>query len=128
MFEHHGYKRFLKNRAAAVSAVFLFFVCLVAVLAPLVTKHSYDEQNIDFRLIGPSWNFFMGTDSLGRDLYSRVIYGARASMSVGVITALVSLFFGTMYGSISGYSPVITMPSGQHRSKCCCSCTQRQQR
>lgn len=98
-----GLRRFLSNRAAVASAGFLLLVSLMAIFAPLVTTHSYEEQNLAARLASPSWTYWMGTDSLGRDLYSRIVYGARASMSVGIITALVSALFGTVYGAVSGY-------------------------
>lgn len=96
-------KRFLRNKAALVSAMFLAVVSLMALAAPLVTSRSYEEQDIEHRLSPPNSQFIMGTDSLGRDLYSRVVYGARASMAVGLITALVSVVIGTVYGAISGY-------------------------
>jgi oligopeptide transport system permease protein len=98
-----GYKRFLRNRAALVSFVFIGLVCVAALCAPLITRHSFEEQNIDQRLLGPTWQYLMGTDSLGRDLYSRIVYGARASMAVGIMTALVSMIVGTLYGAASGY-------------------------
>ena len=98
-----GFRRFSKNRAAVVSAIFLVFVTIMAVCAPLVTKHSFEEQNIAEHLKPPSAAYIMGTDSLGRDLYSRIVYGARASMAVGIMTALVSVLVGTLYGAVSGY-------------------------
>jgi oligopeptide transport system permease protein len=97
-------KRFLKNKAALFSALFVALVTFMALLAPWVTSQSYEEQNIEQRLTGPSQQHIMGTDSLGRDLYSRVVYGARASMAVGIATALVSLFVGTFIGAVSGYA------------------------
>lgn len=103
MIDMRGVKRFLRNRPAVVSLVFIAIVCTLAALAPYVTRYSFEEQNIDQRLLGPTWQYFMGTDSLGRDLYSRIIYGARASMSVGIVTALVSVIVGAVYGAISGY-------------------------
>lgn len=103
MIDYRGYRRFLKNRPAAASAAFLFFVCLMALAASFVTSRSYEEQNIDLRLVSPSWQYLMGTDSLGRDLYSRIVYGARASMAVGIVTAIVSVLVGAVYGAISGY-------------------------
>ncbi|MEW6057695.1 MAG: ABC transporter permease [Bdellovibrionota bacterium] len=96
-------QRFLKNRVAVGAAVFVLFVCLLAILAPYVTSYSFEEQNIEHRLFGPTAEHPMGTDSLGRDLFSRVLYGARVSMAVGIATALVSVLFGTFFGAVSGY-------------------------
>ena len=104
MFENKGLKRFLQNRPATISLAFLAFVSFCAIFAPFITRHSFEEQNIAQHLTGPSMNYIMGTDSLGRDLFSRIVYGARASMSVGIITALVSVIFGMVYGAVSGYA------------------------
>lgn len=104
ILDRKGFKRFMKNRAALASSLFLVFVTLMALCAPWVTKRSFEEQNIGAHLQPPSREYIMGTDSLGRDLYSRIIYGARASMAVGIMTALVSVLFGTLYGAISGYA------------------------
>jgi oligopeptide transport system permease protein len=92
-----------KRRLAAISLVLLAIVSLMALAAPWVTKYSYEEQNISQKLEGPSAAHWMGTDNLGRDLYSRVIYGARISLAVGVFTALFALVVGTLSGAIAGY-------------------------
>jgi oligopeptide transport system permease protein len=96
-------RRFLRNRAAVASLVFLGVVTALAILAPWVTRYSYEEQNIADRLLSPSINHWMGTDALGRDLFSRILYGARMSLSVGIISALISLAMGTVVGALSGY-------------------------
>src|SRR5581483_1557440 len=59
--------------------------------------------NIENRLASPSLHFLMGTDPLGRDLFSRVLVGARVSLTVGIITAFLSIFLGTIFGAIAGY-------------------------
>ncbi len=102
-FASKGFKRFLKNRAAAISLLFLLLISLLAVGAPVVTKYSYEEQNIEQKLQGPSAQHLMGTDTLGRDLYSRVLYGARVSLAVGIATALFALILGTFAGAAAGY-------------------------
>ena len=98
-----GWQRFKKNRFAVVSLIFLSLVSLMALFAPVVTHFSYKEQNISERLESPSPRHWAGTDTLGRDLYSRMIYGARISMTVGILTALVALALGTLAGSLAGY-------------------------
>lgn len=97
------FKKFAKNRGAVLSLVFLSVVSIGAVFAPQLTTRSYETQNIDEKLQGPSKTFWMGTDSLGRDLYSRVLYGARMSLAVGVLTAFFSLTFGTFIGAWAGF-------------------------
>jgi oligopeptide transport system permease protein len=96
-------KKFTRNRAATVSLIFILGVLLLAIFAPQITRFSYEEQVIADRLQGPSMVHWMGTDNLGRDLFSRIIYGARMSLSVGVFTALLALVVGTFFGAIAGY-------------------------
>ncbi len=91
------------NRLAKLSLAFLAFVSLMAVFAPAVTHFSYEEQNISEKLESPSGKHWMGTDTLGRDLYSRIVYGARMSLAVGILTALFALVLGTLTGATAGY-------------------------
>jgi oligopeptide transport system permease protein len=96
-------KAFLKSRMTTVSLIFVGGVCLLAVAAPFVTPFSYEEQNVDRVLLPPNSVNFMGTDSLGRDLYSRIIYGARVSVAIGIICSIVTLLIGAAYGAVAGY-------------------------
>lgn len=98
-----AYRRFVKNKAAVVSLWFLIFIALVGLFAEAVAPYSFDAQDVDRVLQPPSMQHWFGTDSLGRDLYSRVVYGARMSMSVGILTAIVSVIIGGIYGAISGW-------------------------
>lgn len=91
------------SRMAWLSLAFLAIVSAAAVFAPWVTTHRFDEQQIERQLEPPSGEHWMGTDSLGRDLYSRVVYGARTSLAVGVLTALFALILGTLTGAVAGY-------------------------
>jgi oligopeptide transport system permease protein len=93
----------MKKMKFVVSLVFLALISIMAVAAPWVTQHSFDEQNISRRLEAPSHDYWMGTDILGRDLYSRVVYGARASLAVGICTTLAALLLGTLTGATAGY-------------------------
>ena len=78
-------------------------ISLLAIFAPYVTHFSYQDQNILQRLEPPGAIHWMGTDTLGRDLYSRIIYGARMSLAVGIVTALFALTVGTLVGAAAGY-------------------------
>ena len=85
------------------SLVFILGVCLGSFLAPLISPYGpggLDEQRI---LESPGWSHWMGTDGLGRDLFTRILYGARVSITVGIGTAFIALLIGTVYGLISGY-------------------------
>lgn len=86
-----------------LSVVFLVFITILALFAPWVTRFSFEVQNIDQRLQTPNLIHWMGTDGLGRDLYSRIIYGARMSLAVGIFSALAALLLGTFFGAISGF-------------------------
>lgn len=98
-----AWKIFRRNRLAKWSLIFIVFITLLALFAPVVTKYSYEEQEIAHKLQTPSWEHWMGTDTLGRDLYSRIVYGARMSLAVGILTALMALVFGTIAGATAGY-------------------------
>ncbi|MFP6638136.1 MAG: ABC transporter permease [Nitrospinaceae bacterium] len=88
---------------AKLSAGFLLIISGLAVLAPWVAPYSYDTQDTLQTLVFPSVEHWMGTDRLGRDLLSRMIYGARVSLFIGVFTTLFALLIGTVYGAISAY-------------------------
>jgi oligopeptide transport system permease protein len=93
----------LSDPVVAVSLVFIVTVCMAGFLAPWIFPQGaggLEEKRI---LEGPSWTHWMGTDALGRDLMTRVTYGARVSMAVGLGTALIALLIGTAYGLISGF-------------------------
>ena len=98
-----GWRSFFKHRLATLSLGFLILVTSAALFAPVITHYSYEEQNVSEKLEGPSRNHWMGTDSLGRDLYSRIVYGAQVSLAVGVLTALFALVLGTITGAAAGY-------------------------
>ena len=98
-----GLRSFWRNRVALGSLVFLLFTGVVATFAPQLTRQSYEEQNIELLLSPPDSAHWMGTDSLGRDLTSRVLYGARLSLTVGVLTALFAFVLGTLTGAVAGY-------------------------
>jgi len=82
---------------------FLGVVFFSAIFAPWITPYSYETQDTLNTLATPSFSHLMGTDQLGRDLFSRLIYGARVSLFIGISTTLLALVIGTIYGSISGY-------------------------
>jgi len=83
----------------AVAAVFI----LAAVFAPLIATHDVTAQNLATRYAAPSAQHWFGTDALGRDVFSRVVYGARISLEVGITVVLVSSVIGTVVGSLAGF-------------------------
>jgi len=83
--------------------VIILLLCLTAVLASLISPYSPTEQNLDEGLTGPSKEHILGQDKLGRDILSRIIYGSRVSLKVGIFTVGISLIIGLMIGSIAGF-------------------------
>lgn len=98
-----SWKRLKKNRTALLSGAFILFVCTVALFADLFATHSFEEQFADKILEPPGSEFWLGADDLGRDMYSRIVYGSRMSLAVGLITAAISLVLGLIFGSAAGW-------------------------
>src|SRR5438105_1714460 len=98
-----AWERLKKNKVAVASGVTIVLVCVVAILAPVLAPYPFDEQYLDQVLAAPSHAHWLGTDSLGRDMLSRLIYGARVSMAVGIVTAFIALIIGTIVGSTAGW-------------------------
>lgn len=94
---------FKKNKRAIFGLVVLIIVFLLAILGPVFCPYSYDEQNMALRNASPSAAHWFGTDKMGRDIFVRILYGARISLGVGMVAALVNLVIGTIYGGIAGY-------------------------
>jgi len=78
-----------------------FFFC--AIFSPLITGHDPYEIDLDVKELAPSAHYIFGTDSLGRDIFSRVIFGTRISLKVGILAMTISLVIGTILGGLSGY-------------------------
>jgi oligopeptide transport system permease protein len=80
----------------------ILFMAVASAFGFSLSAYSYDQTSALY-LAGPSWQHWMGTDELGRDLFCRVVYGAKLSIAIGLTTALTAFVLGTIYGSISGY-------------------------
>jgi peptide/nickel transport system permease protein len=96
-------KKLLKNKFAVVGLTIIFLLISVAVLAPLISPYTPSEQNLSERLLKPSMEHLCGTDDLGRDIFTRMIYGSRISLIVGFISVLIILIIGTFLGIVSGF-------------------------
>ncbi|GAB4375765.1 MAG: ABC transporter permease subunit [Kiloniellaceae bacterium] len=97
--------RLFRNKAAVVSMVVLGVIALLAVFAPLLSPHAYDEIYWDRIQSPPDFAnaHWFGTDGNGRDMFIRVLYGARVSLAVGLLATTVSLVIGVTYGAVAGY-------------------------
>lgn len=98
-----AFSRFSRNPFAVASLAYLLLVILAAVFAPLVTTHSPDRIILGQQLLPPSPQHWMGTDESGRDEFARILYGARISLTIGVVAMLLSVTLGTIIGAISGF-------------------------
>jgi peptide/nickel transport system permease protein len=92
----------IHDKKALAGLILLTIFLIMAVLAPLIS--SYDPNAMDYEMMEPpSWTHLLGTDDLGRDLFSRIIYGARVSLFIGITPVAISLFIGVILGVVAGY-------------------------
>ena len=94
---------FKRNRMAMVGLGIVLFLIIIAVFAPVITPHDPYTMDLNLQLLGPSARFWLGTDKFGRDLLTRIIYGTRISLIIGLVPSLFSLLIGAIMGIISGY-------------------------
>ena len=101
---YFAWRRFAANKAAVLSGTVLATLILMAVFAPLITKTGYEAQDfLTQSLAFPSAEFWFGIDDLGRDFFSRIVYGARVSLTIGFTAALFSVVIGIPLGALAGY-------------------------
>ncbi len=93
----------LRNPLAVIGGLIIGLLILTAAFAPLIAPQSPLGQNLSSRLLPPSAEHWMGTDELGRDIFSRVVYGARITLVIVVLVAVISAPFGMILGAVSGY-------------------------
>ncbi|MCC6943895.1 MAG: ABC transporter permease [Thermomicrobiales bacterium] len=102
-FWSDAWRRLQKNKLAMIGLAALLVMAIVAIAAPLIAPYPYDQTNIDATRQPPSPEHWLGTDALGRDNLSRVIYGARISLVVGIVAQLMILAIGLPLGLMAGY-------------------------
>ena len=101
---HDAWCRLKDNKLAIGSLIFLVLLFFFAVCGPLFVQYSYEQQNLALGASRPGWDHLCGTDTLGRDMLVRIMYGGRVSLAVGICATVVSLTIGVLYGAVSGYS------------------------
>ena len=94
---------FREKPLGAIGLVLVVFLVLLAIFADLIAPYGFDEQNLEDSILGYSWKHLLGTDQMGRDLFSRVVYGARISLTVGFVCVAVSTTSAVLFGVVSGY-------------------------
>ena len=95
--------RLTRNKAAMLGGFILILLIISAVLAPWIAPYSYSYQDLNLGASPPSGEHLLGTDILGRDLLSRILYGARISLLVGFVATGVALVIGVSWGIVAGY-------------------------
>jgi peptide/nickel transport system permease protein len=105
------FKRLMRNRMAPPALIIIVGLILAAIFAPLIAPFHPSDQNFAHALTGPNTEHWAGTDQLGRDTFSRVVYGSRVSLQVGVIAVGISLIIGTSLGLVAGYAGVSLLDS-----------------
>lgn len=98
-----AWARFKKNKMALIGLAFLALMVVLAIAVPALSPYEYDSMDLAAKNAMPSWSHPMGTDKFGRDIFVRVMYGARISLSVGFSSAAICLVIGIIYGGIAGY-------------------------
>ena len=98
------WRRFRRNKLALFGLLFVLTITAVAVLAPVLTRYTYDGIKPADALQAPSRAHIMGTDTLGRDMLTRILYGARPMLIVGVTTQVVGVLLGVILGALGGYA------------------------
>lgn len=99
-----AWRRFRRNYLALYGLFFVIFIVAVALLAPILAPYPYLEVDLDHAIEEPSAAHWLGTDPLGRDMLSRIMYAARPMLMVGILTQVAALFIGVPLGIIAGYS------------------------
>jgi len=98
-----AWKRLRANKVAMGSLIVILLVFLAAIIGPMLSPYAYDQINKGSENLSPNAQHLFGTDSLGRDLFTRTMIGARISLSVGIVAALMISVIGILYGAISGF-------------------------
>jgi len=98
-----GWRSFKKNKVSLIGAGIVIFFILLAIAGPYIAPQGINEQNFAKRLLAPSSEHWFGTDDFGRDIFSRIIHGARISLWVGFFSVILSVIIGSLLGIIAGY-------------------------
>jgi oligopeptide transport system permease protein len=102
-YRQDAWRRLKKNKLAMIGLYTISLIILIALTGPWISAASYSDQNLIQTNQSPSAEHWFGTDNLGRDLFIRVLYGARISLSIGIVASLLNLTIGVVYGGIAGF-------------------------
>lgn len=100
---NRAWAKFKRNRIAMLGLGIVLLFVMLAVLAPLLASHDPFQTSFTTIRKAPSASYWLGTDELGRDIFSRMVYGARASLMAGLVSVLIALIVGVPFGLAAGY-------------------------
>jgi len=100
---HEMWRRICRNKLAVFGMVWMAIVVICAIFADVIAPYGFDDQNVSVMLTPPCWEYPLGTDNLGRDILSRLIYGSRVSLSIGIIVTAISIIISIIIGMVAGY-------------------------
>ncbi|MEZ5277473.1 MAG: ABC transporter permease [Opitutaceae bacterium] len=98
-----AWHRLRKNHLSVFGGAVILVLSAVCLLVPFLISNGYQEQNLELGASAPSWQHWLGTDTLGRDMFARILYGGRISLAVGLSATFVSLTIGVVYGAVAGF-------------------------
>ncbi|MGV8147165.1 MAG: ABC transporter permease [Alkaliphilus sp.] len=99
-----AWRRLLRDKTSMVGLYIICFLVFIAIFAPLLSPyHPIEDFNLSRALEGPSWDHWFGTDWMGRDIFTRVLYGSRISLTIGLASRVVTLSLGITLGALAGY-------------------------
>lgn len=99
-----AFDRLKSNKLSLFSSIFILSLILMAILTPFIAPYDYASQDLNLGPSGPSPEHLLGTDTLGRDLLTRMMYGSRISLMVGFLATTVALFIGVLWGAVAGFA------------------------
>jgi peptide/nickel transport system permease protein len=96
-------RRFAKNKAAVLGFAVILVMVICSLFPAVIAPYGYDDQQLSRRFVSPGKEYLFGTDEFGRDIFSRVVYGCRISLSIGLISVTISCLLGIILGCVAGY-------------------------
>jgi len=99
-----AFERMISNKISLCGGVYILLLVILAILTPLIAPYDYAYQDLFLGAVGPSQEHLLGTDPLGRDLLTRMMYGSRISLMVGFLATMVALVIGVLWGTIAGFA------------------------
>ncbi|HZW03449.1 MAG TPA: oligopeptide ABC transporter permease [Anaerolineaceae bacterium] len=101
--EQLAWEQFKRHKVALIAIVIFIVMAILCLLAPVIAPYEFDEIDLKNRKSAPSAEHWLGTDDLGRDLFTRILYGGRISITIGMFSAVVGTVLGTLIGSVAGF-------------------------